>query len=163
MNKIITNALIRKDNRLTVEVGDLCSVMLPTGEAVVLVNLGFKGINGFRGVSILNPDQYEYVGEKPVLEVHLKDRTHPVYCKRIDSVSSEFDRLESHSGKRCDMNRNEIEHIRYKKLVEVKYQGESFFFLLSENAVISNRSRALEKMTHTAASIENGYEVINGL
>ena len=61
------------------------------------------------------------------------------------------------------MNRNEIEHIRYKKLVEVKYHGESFFFLLSENAVISNRSRALEKMTHTAASIENGYEVINGL
>lgn len=163
MDKIITNALIRKDNPLTVKVDDLCSLTLSTGEPVVLVNLGFKGINGFRGISILNPNQYTYVGEKPVLEVHLKDRTRPVYCKRIDSVSSWFDRLESHSGKRCDMNKNEIDHIMYKKLVEAKYHGESFFFLLNENAVISNRSRGLEKMTYTADSIENGYEVINGL
>jgi hypothetical protein len=130
---------------------------------VTLVKLGFKGINDFKGVTILGPSEFGYVGEIPVYEVHIVDSIHNRYCKSLHNEWTGFTRLESYNGKIHQIKRDEIYSVIYKKLVEVEYLGKPYFFLLNENAVISNNSRGLEEMTHTAASIENSYEVINGL
>ena len=137
MSEIITNALIRKDNPLTVSVDSFGVVTMSGGKGgempVTLVKLGFKGINDFKGVTILGPSEFGYVGEIPVYEVHIVDSIHNRYCKSLHNEWTGFTRLESYNGKIHQIKRDEIYSVIYKKLVEVEYLGKPYFFLLNEN------------------------------
>lgn len=165
--KIITDALIRKENPLTVNVDSFGIVTMSDGNdgemPVTLVKLGFKGINDVKGMTILGPSEFGYVGEIPVYEVHLVGSIHTRYSKSMHNVWDGFTRLESHSGKRREVKRGNIDTVIYKKLVEVEHLGESYFFLLPENAVIASRAHGLTEIAHSVCNVEDHTEIINGL
>ena len=167
MGEIITNALIRKENPLTVDVDSFGIVTIPNGKdggkAVMLVKLGFKGINGSEKTTILGPSEFGYVGEIPVYEVHIVDSVHNRYCKSLHNEWTGFTRLESYNGKIHQIKRDEIYSVIYKKLVEVEYLGKSYFFLLPENAVIASRANGLTEIARSAYNVEDHTEIVNGL
>lgn len=165
--EIITDALIRKENPLTVDVDSFGIVTMSDGKGVdmpvTLVKLGFRGVNGSEKTTILGPSEFGYVGEIPVYEVHLVDSIHNRYCKRLHNEWAGFTRLESYNGKIHQIKRDEIYSVIYKKLIEVEYLGESYFFLLPENAVIASKANGLTELAYSASNVEVHTEIINGL
>ena len=165
--KIITDALIRKENPLTVSVDRFGIVTIPNDKGedkyVTLVKLGFKGVNGSEKTTILGSSEFGYVGEIPVYEVHIVDSIHNRYCKSLHNEWTGFTRLESYNGKIHQIKRDEIHSVIYKKLVEVEYLGESYFFLLPENAVIASKANGLTEIARSASNVEDHTKIINGL
>lgn len=164
---VITNALIRNENPLTASVCGFGIVNLADGtdggKTVLPVKLGFKNINGSDGVTVLGPNEFGYVGEIPVYEVHIVDGVNNRYCKSLHNEWTGFTRMESYNGKINQIKRDEIYSVIYKKLVEVEYMGESYFFLLHENAVIADKRSGLYDIAHTVSNIKDYTEIVNGL
>lgn len=162
----ITNALIRKENPLSFDVDRFGIVTIDDGsddgQAVNLVKLNFVGVDGDEKTISLGPSEFGYVGEIPVYEVHLKDRINPVYCKDMRNVWDDFTRLMTYSGKRREVYRSEVELVNYRKLVEVEYRGESYFFLMNENDVIANNMRGLVAQVRDVTNVVDYSKVING-
>ena len=167
---IPTDALIRKNPlKFTVDSFGLLQIENTGGtlEGAHSINLCFSGVKGHMCLFCPSHESLQFINEVRFISAKIGDEWK--YCKTItNSDLNGFKVLEYYDGGTMTVKDEDIEEIRFDKLVEIEFENKRWHFLIDASCVISNGiseanyKDGLGHISHDSGNLSNPQSLMHG-